>query len=262
MTAVNQDFTTYAGDAAYPQFTVRDGSGAVIDISTVEEIIWNAARDLASAPVLAKAMTTGGISLVGGGTVGIFQLNLASGDTAALTGYYIHQARITDASGNVSTVTLGRMQVGRAPAWTYSGDPSLSARDAVRYYISDTDSANPLVYDGEIDYLLANYATPLFAAAQAARNLGGKFAKQVTSKRVGDLALTYANQAANYMALAASLQSQAEMKGVTIYAGGISKSDMASVDGNSDRVKPPFAIKQFNIPGSADAAQVPGDDCE
>lgn len=262
MTALNQDFTTYAGDAAYPQFTVRNAAGVVIDISTVQEIAWSASRDLASAPVLSKTMTGGGIQLIGGGTRGIFQVNLAASDTQPLTAYYTHQATITDASGNVTTVALGRMQVGRAPIWTYSGDPSLSARDAVRYYISDTDSANPLVYDGEIDFLLAQFAGPLYAAAQAARNLSGKFAKQVMSKRVGDLALTYQNQATIYAALAIDLDNQAAIHGSTMYVGGVSKAEMARVEAQSDRVKQPFTIKQFNIPGSADAAQVPGDDCE
>ena len=262
MTAVNQDFTVYAGDAGYPQFTVRDASGNVIDISTSVQISWNAARDAKAAPVLTKTMTGGGVQLVGGGTAGVFQVNLSSADTAALSGYYLHEAAITDFSGNISTVSLGRMQVGRMPTWSYSGDPVNSPRDAVRFYISDTDEANQLILDPEIDFLLANYPSPLFAAAQAARNLAGKFAKQALSKRVGDLAITYANQATNYENLAASLEGQAARQGSTIYVGGVSRADMAAVAANPDKVKQPFRIKQFNIPNSADAAQIPGDDCE
>lgn len=262
MTALNQDFTTYAGDAAYPRFTVRDAAGVVIDISTVQEIAWNASRDLDSAPVLTKTKTGGGIQLISGGTGGIFQVNLAASDTQPLTAYYTHQATITDASGNVTTVALGRMQVGRAPIWTYSGDPRLSDRDAVRFYISDTDAANPLYYDGEIDYLLTKFPTPLFAAAQAARSLAAKFAGQVTSKKVGDLAITYAEKVKNYLALAASLQSQAEMAGAVLYSGGTSKSDMEAVAADSNRVPQPFSRGQFDITPQSQGPAVPPDSCE
>lgn len=259
MTSIAQDFTVYAGDSALPIFTVVDGSGVVIDISGVSEIVWNAQRDLQSAAVLSKAKTTGGVAFVTDGTDGKFKVILAPADTAPLTNFYIHQAKVTDQFGNVSTVTTGRLRAARLPIWTYSGDPSLSDRDAVRFYISDTDAANPLFYDGEIDYLLTQFPTALYAAAQAARSLAGKFAGQVTSKKVGDLALTYAEKVKNYTALAASLQLQAEQAGAQLYSGGTSKSDMAAVAADSNRVPQPFSRGQFDITPQSQGPAFPPD---
>lgn len=249
MTAKNQDFATYQGDAALPVFTVLDENGAPINLSTATQISWAAKRDAASSPVLAKTKSGGGISFVTDGSDGKFQVALTGVDTAALTGYYLHVASVTDALGNTSTVTLGRMQVGIAPVWTYSGDPSLNPRDAVRYYIGDTDSSNPQMFDGEIDYVLTQFPSPLYAAAQCARTMVTKVTKQVTSKKVGDLAISYSDAAKNWQTVADDLQAQAEMTGVSLYVGGISRADMAAVDGNQDRVKPPFSRKQFDIPG-------------
>lgn len=261
MTSVNQDFTTYAGDAALPIFTVLDGSGNPIDLSTVSDIIWNAQRDLNSAAVLSKSKAGGGISFVTTGADGKFKVSLTSADTLPLTGYYLHQARVIDGSGNVSTVTLGRMQVGRLPTSTYSGDPSISTRDKVRFWINDTGPTTWEFSDQEIDYASTLYTNPVRAAAWLCSRLAAKYAAAV-DKSVGDLRISYSQRAKMYLEVQAQLLAQADSTNVTIYIGGVSKSDMASVDANSDRVKPPFSIKQFDIPGSADAAQVPGDDCE
>ena len=256
MTATNQDFTVYAGDAAFPQFTVRDANGTPIDISTAVQISWNASRDVQSAPVLVKNKTTGGIQLVGGGTGGVFQLNLSSSDTQVLTGYYIHEAAITDSSGNVSTVTLGRMQVGRAPIATYSGDPANSPRDKVRMLIGDTNPAKPNLLDPEIDSLLSNYPNPYLAAAAGCRSIAARLAQKV-NKRVGDLSINYSDMVKNYTSLATQLQSEGQKIGVIPYSGGISKADIRAVNANTDRPKPPFKRKQFDNPQGAN--QTTGD---
>lgn len=258
--ATTQDFKFYAGDHVVQEFTVLDTAGNAVDISAADEITWTARRDLAGAAVLSKSKTGGGIT-VGGGT-GKFQLLISNAESQMLTAFYIHAAVVTlpiTSPATPVTAILGRMQVGRAPIWTYSGDPSLSDRDAVRFYISDTDAANPLFYDGEIDYLLTKFPTALFAAAQAARSLAGKFAAQVTSKKVGDLALTYADKAKNYLILAASLQSQAEQAGAQLYSGGTNKSDMAAVAADSNRVPQPFSRGQFDITPQSQGPAFPPD---
>lgn len=262
MTSVSQDFTVYAGDSALPVFTVVDGSGVAIDISGVSQILWNAQRDLDSAAVLSKTKTAGEITFYTDGTDGKFKVWILPTDSAPLSNYYIHQAIITDQFGNVSTVTTGRLRIARQPIWTYSGNPSLSERDAVRFHIQDTDSANPLYYDGEIDYLLTKFPNPLYAAAQAARSLAAKFAGQVTSKRVGDLALTYAEKVKNYLALADALEMQADQTGAQLYSGGTSKSDMTAVAADSNRVPQPFSRGQFDITPQSEAPAVPPDGLE
>ncbi len=262
MTSVAQDFTVYAGDSALPSFTVRDSAGDPIDISAVTQIVWNAQRDPTSAVVIEKTKTGGAITFVTDGADGKFQVAFTPADTAPLNNFYIHQAIITDQFSNVSTVTTGRLRIARMPIWTYSGDPSLSNRDAVRFYISDTDASNPLMNDGEVDYLLTKFPDPLAAAAQAARSLAGKFAKQVTRKTVGDLSLSWSDMAKNYYALADELQIRSDISGSTLYAGGTSKSDMAAVAANSDRVPQPFTRGQFDITPVAEQPAVPPDGSE
>jgi hypothetical protein len=39
--------------------------------------------------------------------------------------------------------------------WTYSGDPTASDRDEVRFLITDTMEGRPLIQDEEIDYALS-----------------------------------------------------------------------------------------------------------
>ena len=37
--------------------------------------------------------------------------------------------------------------------WSYSGDPASSDRDAIRFYIGDTDTTLQLLQDEDIDFL-------------------------------------------------------------------------------------------------------------
>lgn len=67
---------------------------------------------------------------------------------------------------------------------TYSGDPTDSDRDELRFLIQDTDMTNVLLTDEELDYLI-NKWTPLyhsntFTASVAAGVLARKFAGAVS----------------------------------------------------------------------------------
>lgn len=42
-------------------------------------------------------------------------------------------------------------------SWTYSGDPSSSELDECRFLIGDTNSAEPIMQDEEIQYLIDTY---------------------------------------------------------------------------------------------------------
>lgn len=114
MTATVQDFNCTAGDSSLPIFTVVDGSGNAINISSVTAIVFTVQETVESAPVITKTLAGGGIALVSGGTTGKFQVALLSSDLEPLAGYFLYQAKITDASGNVSTVSSGTMRVIRS----------------------------------------------------------------------------------------------------------------------------------------------------
>lgn len=264
MAIIKQDFTTYAGDDIAILFTEVDANLTPVSIATVTQIIWYAARTIDDAPVLTKKKSTGGITLPSSGIDGKFQVSISAADTAALSAKYLHWATITDAAGKVTTVETGTMTVGLSPIFTYSGDPRVSDKDAVRFWIGDTDSASPQFMDQEILFTLVTYPNPMLAAAQCARQLAARYAKK-PNKRVADLSISYGDIAKQYNAVAAELEARALNSSVVPYAGGTSQSDMDGVSSNTDRVAPPFSVRQFDNPraasqGTSAPSQVPADE--
>lgn len=132
--------------------------------------------------------------------------------------------------------------------WTYSGNPSASTRDEVRFLVGDTDTADQLAQDEEIAYAVAQEANARAAAARVARAIAAKFARKA-DKSVGDLRISYKQQYDNYIALADELTRDAAIYGAMPYAGGISESDKDSVEDDSDRVNPSFKRGMHDNPG-------------
>ena len=68
--------------------------------------------------------------------------------------------------------------------WSYSGDPASSDRDAIRFYIGDTDTTLQLLQDEDIDFLLLKwmpvYNSDLLTAAAAAEIVANHFAREVS----------------------------------------------------------------------------------
>lgn len=254
MTDTNQTFITYTGDDQRPRFTIyKDvGNTLPLDISGSQEIVFLAQRDATSTPVVIKRLTTNGIVLTTDGEDGQFDVILAPADTAALSGFYFILARIIDAIGEVSTVSTGRWQVGPTPMWTYSGDPANSPRDAVRSYIGDTDYSNQKLMDSQIDQLLRDNSSVLYASAAACQMLSIRYATAV-DKRVGDLSISYGAISGRYRDMADDLRRQAALSGGigTLYTGGVSKSDMASWRNNPDAVGAFTTMTEFDNRGAA-----------
>jgi hypothetical protein len=100
---------------------------------------------------------------------------------------------------------------------TYSGDPTASQRDEVRFLLGDTDG-NPdfeMLSDGEVDYLLLTWNQPMRAAHAGALALEAKFTK--LNQSIGSVNVDYLSLAAQYRELAASL---ARRGGFTTIATG------------------------------------------
>lgn len=133
---------------------------------------------------------------------------------------------------------------------TYSGNPASSSKDAVRFFIQDT-AAPWLLQDEEIEYTLTIDADPMAAAATCARSIAMSFARLAKSKKVGDLSIDYGERSKFYQELADTLEAKGNIGGVIPYSGGISISDKINVEGNTDRVRPPFRVDQFDNPNSA-----------
>lgn len=244
MTAQNQDFTTYIGDSCQPVVTVKrnNGSGTAIDVSTVQEIVWVASRDATSGPVLTKRKSLGGIKFVTDGKNGEIEIDILPADTAQLTGYYLQRVVITDAAGNVSTVTIGRMLVGIGPVWTYSGDPRSSDRDAVRYLIGDIIVADPQINDPELDFALSQCSSIYRAAAIACRSLAGRLSREADTVDK-DLRDSISQRARAYSRMAVAYDEQAMTRGGGLpYAGGISVADKEFQQNDQDRVAPQYTL--------------------
>lgn len=119
-----------------------------------------------------------------------------------------------NASAFVDTFTVAQAGIPTALA-SYSGDPSSSELDQVRFLIRDTDMNAPLFTDPEVYWLLAEWGDPYVAAWNAADTLTARYAQLAdTSKRVGDLSLStsYSSKADQYRSLSSALQRQAGRK--------------------------------------------------
>jgi hypothetical protein len=151
-------------------------------------------------------------------------------------------------------------------AWNYSGDPSDSARDAIRLLIGDTDTSDQLLNDEEIAWVNTQASgsptatTALHkAAAQCMRAIASKWTR-LADQSVGDLKVSLSQKAESALVTARELDLQAAGNaGVPVpFAGGISKADKETREADTNRVDPFFVTNQFpNItdPG-AGAARV------
>lgn len=123
---------------------------------------------------------------------------------------------------------------------TYGNSPSTSNIDAVRFLTKDTSTGSAINSDEEIQWLIDTYPSIYLAAAAAADAIAGSYADQASSKKVGDLSISYGGRAVEYTALAKSLRMQAALK-ATPFSGGISISDKDSQEADSDWDRPSFS---------------------
>lgn len=142
-------------------------------------------------------------------------------------------------------------------SWSYTGNPALSNRDAVRFLVQDTVEPVPpavgLVEDEEINWALTQQTNLYLAAALVARAIGARFSGKADEKQVGDLRIKHADTAKRYFTLADALTAQAGTVGglAAPYFGGISYDDKKIDEDDSDRVVPAFRVNQFDRDSSS-----------
>jgi hypothetical protein len=111
VTDINQDFNLYLGnDLSQVVAVFSDAANSIaLDLSGATEIEW-ILYDRLGVVKLTKKKSTGGITFVTPpGTNGQIAIAIARTDTASLTAWwYSHRVRVTDGSGNISTVETGR----------------------------------------------------------------------------------------------------------------------------------------------------------
>jgi len=129
---------------------------------------------------------------------------------------------------------------------TYGEDPENDDRDAVRLECGDTNSAEWLLLDAEIDYCIAKEANVTSAAARACDLIAAGLSREVTTRAGagGEFQVRMEQAAASYRQKAVDLRARAVLY-ATPYCGGISISDKNAEKERTDRVEPAFSRDQF-----------------
>lgn len=124
-------------------------------------------------------------------------------------------------------------------AFSYSGDPSDSNRDEVRFLIQDTDSSDPLFQDAEIDFLITDEGSPLKAAMRGAETLMAKFSG-LCDENVGRVRVAFGQKSEAYMRLCAKFRRRLAIRDAEPFAGALRESQKDSQELDQDRVPPIF----------------------
>jgi hypothetical protein len=123
-------------------------------------------------------------------------------------------------------------------SWSYSGDPSDSNLDAIRFFVQDTDPEDQFITDEEIEFLynLWNpvYGNNMMIASMVAEAIAAKFAREVSYSADG-VAVGVQELQMKFNDLAASLRDQ--YKQYDIGAGAMVEGVLYS-DGSDPMVKP------------------------
>lgn len=126
-------------------------------------------------------------------------------------------------------------------SWTYSGDPSASSLDEVRFLIGDTDTTDQLLQDAEVTYAITKYTDPLQAAVSLCVQLAAKFARLVD---VADdtVKAAFSQRSKGFASLADTLKQQLMTPLVGPWAGSFSLDYQKQVASDVSMVQPQFTI--------------------
>lgn len=119
-------------------------------------------------------------------------------------------------------------------AWSYSGNPSSSERDAVRFLVGDTDTNDQLLSNEEIDYLVTLHGSVHRIASESARAIAAKFAR-LMNRSIGGLSADFSAKYRQYLELADNLLEKDEVSPVSPFISGFGRSAKEAVELDSDR---------------------------
>ena len=139
--------------------------------------------------------------------------------------------------------------------WSYSGDPSTSGRDAVRFLIGDTIKKDPLVQNEEITATIATNPNLGLAGAFILDALSAKFSRFPTT-RVGDISVSGNQRAQEFAARAKELRKKAR-KSARIFFGGTSISVNRGFHQDVDTRQPQIRVGQDDNPRGPDDGDHP-----
>lgn len=126
--------------------------------------------------------------------------------------------------------------------WSYSGDPSDSTLDAVRFLCGDTDTTDQLLNNEEVSFLILGQPSEFNAAADACEAIASKFARKIDRNAIG-LSAALSQKVRHYEGRAERLRRMAT-RDLEIFVGGLSISDKDALFDNADATQPSFSIGQ------------------
>lgn len=129
-------------------------------------------------------------------------------------------------------------------SWTYSGDPSTSSLDSLRFMLGDTDSANPILQDEEINWVISQNTSIDDAAYSVCMGIIAKYSR-LADKSVGKVSIKYSQIVKQYQQLANKLWLNAGIV-VTPYAGGIDVADNQAKAADNSIEQPSFRRGVFD----------------
>lgn len=135
-------------------------------------------------------------------------------------------------------------------AFTYSGNPADSDRDAVRFYSGDTDANDPLLQNTEVEFAIAENTNLFLAAAECCEAIAAKFARKVTRSNIGQSA-NLSDKQNHYEQRAMKLRQRAR-RNLQVFAGGLTKSGKRALDADTDATQPDFARGMDDFEGTRD----------
>lgn len=133
---------------------------------------------------------------------------------------------------------------------SYSGDPTSSPLDEIRFRLGDTDETSELLTDAEIEaciLLASDDENANDAAVMAVKAILAKLARSSADRQVGNLRLSKSQVVSHYRALLADLEAGAN-RGVSIpFAGGILVADKDIIYDDTSRVPAAFTRSQYSF---------------
>ncbi len=122
-------------------------------------------------------------------------------------------------------------------AFTWTGDPSASVVESIRWEIGDTDEDSPKFQDAEIEYAYNLEGSILGAAARCFEQLAARYADEV-DKALGPLRINLSDKARAYSAKARALR--AAVAAGEIFSGSLKKDTKGDDRADRDLVQPIF----------------------
>lgn len=131
--------------------------------------------------------------------------------------------------------------------WSYSGKPSHSSKDAVRFLVGDVDPQDKQLDDSEVEYLLSENGSTHVAAIEAANALAAYYSREI-DESTGKTTRSNSTRAQHYLDLAKRLTERRGARAIVPWAGGQSVSDKILRENDADRVQPFFRRKTDDAP--------------